>query len=192
MPYTIRIAKGKNIDLTPYSENSPYKNLLNHSAMNPAYLTDLSSLKRALTHLPILAGLPLGEAVRPPKCMNNFSSTTRSPTENWMLKGLSFPNIRSRKVFTISSKVTIRSPTEKKNVWKEGDQRQTKCLSPLTSRKPSKFLVIVIDFRMPAHSRYPTKLASLNSFVGKFRPRLIELTSLKPKFLIRLIMNKTC
>ena len=27
--------------------------------------------------------------------------------------------------------------------------------------------------------------------VGKFRPRLIELISFKPKFLIRFIMNKT-
>ena len=28
--------------------------------------------------------------------------------------------------------------------------------------------------------------------VGKFRPRLIELTSFKPKLLIRLIMNNPC
>jgi len=28
--------------------------------------------------------------------------------------------------------------------------------------------------------------------VGKFRPRLIELTSFKPKLLIRYIINKTC
>ena len=28
--------------------------------------------------------------------------------------------------------------------------------------------------------------------VGKFRPRLIELTSFKPKLLIRFIMNTTC
>ena len=28
--------------------------------------------------------------------------------------------------------------------------------------------------------------------VGKFRPRLIKLTSFKPKLLIRFIMNKTC
>ena len=28
------------------------------------------------------------------------------------------------------------------------------------------------------------------TFVGKFRPRLIELTSYKPKLLIRFIMNK--
>ena len=28
--------------------------------------------------------------------------------------------------------------------------------------------------------------------VGKFRPRLIELTNFKPKLLIRFIMNKTC
>ena len=28
--------------------------------------------------------------------------------------------------------------------------------------------------------------------VGKFRPWLIELTSFKPKLLIRFIMNKTC
>ena len=27
---------------------------------------------------------------------------------------------------------------------------------------------------------------------GKFRPQLIELTSFKPKLLIRFIMNKTC
>ena len=30
------------------------------------------------------------------------------------------------------------------------------------------------------------------SFVGKFRPRLIELTSFKLKLLIRFIRNKTC
>ena len=29
-------------------------------------------------------------------------------------------------------------------------------------------------------------------FVRKFRPRLIELTSFKPKLLIRFIRNKTC
>ena len=28
--------------------------------------------------------------------------------------------------------------------------------------------------------------------VGKFRPRLIKLTSFKPKLLIKLIMNKPC
>ena len=28
--------------------------------------------------------------------------------------------------------------------------------------------------------------------VGKFRPQLIELTSFKPKLLIRFIINKTC
>lgn len=52
MPRAIRIAKGKNADLTPYPSNSPNKNLLNHSAMNLACLTNLSSLERALTHLP--------------------------------------------------------------------------------------------------------------------------------------------
>ena len=31
-----------------------------------------------------------------------------------------------------------------------------------------------------------------NKVVGKFRPRLIELTSIKPKLLIRFIINKTC
>ena len=34
--------------------------------------------------------------------------------------------------------------------------------------------------------------ASLVQIVGKFRLRLIELTSLKPKLLIRFIMNKPC
>ena len=34
--------------------------------------------------------------------------------------------------------------------------------------------------------------SSLVSFVGKFRPQLVELTSFKPKLLIRFIMNKTC
>ena len=29
-------------------------------------------------------------------------------------------------------------------------------------------------------------------YVGKFRPRLIELTSFKPKLLIKFIMNKSC
>lgn len=80
-----------------------------------------------------------------------------------MLKGLSFPNIGSRKVFTTSSRVTISSPLEKKNVWREGDQCRTKCLNPLTSWKPSRFLVLATDFRTPTHSRHPTKSASLNS-----------------------------
>ena len=31
-----------------------------------------------------------------------------------------------------------------------------------------------------------------DKIVGKFRPRLIELTSCKPKLLIRFIMNKPC
>ena len=35
-------------------------------------------------------------------------------------------------------------------------------------------------------------IAKDKDFVGKFRPRLIELTSFKPKLLIRFIMNKTC
>ena len=34
--------------------------------------------------------------------------------------------------------------------------------------------------------------SSLVSFVGKFRPQLVELTSFKLKLLIRFIMNKTC
>ena len=33
---------------------------------------------------------------------------------------------------------------------------------------------------------------SIKHGVGKFRPQLIELTSFKPKLLIRFIMNKTC
>ena len=35
-------------------------------------------------------------------------------------------------------------------------------------------------------------IAKDKDFVVKFRPRLIELTSFKPKLLIRFIMNKTC
>ena len=35
-------------------------------------------------------------------------------------------------------------------------------------------------------------IAKDKDFVGKFRPRLIELTSFKPKLLIRFIMNKPC
>ena len=60
--------------------------------------------------------------------------------------------------------IIISSPIEKKNVWRKGDQHQTKCLSPLISRKPSRFLVITTDFRTPARSRNPTKSASFNSF----------------------------
>ena len=36
------------------------------------------------------------------------------------------------------------------------------------------------------------KSVQSNKAVGKFRPQLIELTSFKPKLLIRFIMNKTC
>ena len=120
MPQAILIAKGKNADLIPYLGNSPNKNVLNYNAMNPTCLIDFSSLERALTYLPILANLPPGEAICPPKCLNNFSSTTRSSTESWMLKGLSSPNIGSKKVFTTSSKVIVSSPIKikkkKKNI----------------------------------------------------------------------------
>ena len=37
----------------------------------------------------------------------------------------------------------------------------------------------------------PINVPALITFVGKFRPQLIELTSFNPKFLIRFIMNKT-
>ena len=36
------------------------------------------------------------------------------------------------------------------------------------------------------------RLTSSFKDIGKFRPRLIELTSFKPKLLIRFIINKTC
>ena len=32
----------------------------------------------------------------------------------------------------------------------------------------------------------------VNNVVGRFRPRLIELINIKPKLLIRFIMNKSC
>ena len=35
-------------------------------------------------------------------------------------------------------------------------------------------------------------LRFISTFVEKFRPQLIEITSCKPKLLIRFIMNKPC
>ena len=40
-------------------------------------------------------------------------------------------------------------------------------------------------------ARRKQKRKSVLEIVGKFRPQLIELTSFKPKLLIRFIMNKT-
>ena len=143
-------------NLIPLPGNSLNRNLLNHSTKNLAYLTDLSfSLERVATHFPILAGLPPKETVHPPKCLKSRSSTVRTSTKSWMSKGLLSPNTRKRKLLTTSSRVMVSSPIEKKNVCQEGDQRGTRCLRPLPSLKPSKFLEISID------SSSSTQLAQL-------------------------------
>ena len=130
------------------------RNFLNHSAKNPTCLTDLSfSLERVATHFPILVGLPPKEAIHPPKCLNSHSSTVRSPVESWMSKGPSSPNIERGKLLTTSFRVMVSSPIEKKNLCREGDQQCTRCLRPLASLNPSKFLEIATDFRIPMHSR---------------------------------------
>ena len=152
-PRASLIAKGKKIDLTPYSGNSLNKNLLSQSAKNPACLTALSfSQERFMTHLPILAGFPLREVVHPPKWLNSLSSTSRFSLERLMSKGFSSPNTGRRKLLTTSSKVIVSSPTEKKKVWREGNQRRTKCLRPLASLKPSRLREIATNFRMLARS----------------------------------------
>ena len=179
MPRVIQIAKGKNTDLILYPGNSLNRNLLNHNAMNIACLTDFSLSESALTHLPILASLPSGEVVCPPKCLNNFSLTTRSSVESWMFKGLSSPNI-SRDVLTMSSRVIMSSSTKKKNVWREGDQWGTKCLNPLKLRKPSKFLVLATDFRILACTKHPKKSLSANSLSTQ-PAQLLILLAMKSK-----------
>ena len=116
-----------------------------------------------MTHLSILAGFPPGEVVRPPKWLNNLSSTSKSLSERLMLKGFSSSNIGRRKLLTKSSKVIVSSPTKKKNVWREGHQWRTKCLRPLVSLKPSRFLEIATVFRIPTRSRQPTNSLSKSS-----------------------------
>ena len=109
-----------------------------------------------------MVGLPLEEAVHPPKCLKSHSSTATSSAKSLMSKGLLSPNKRRRRLLTTSSKVIMSSPTKKKKVCK-GDQRHTKFLRPLVSLKPSKFLVIATDFRIPAYSKRPSKSPSDNS-----------------------------
>lgn len=105
------------------------------------------------THLPILAGLPLEEAVLPSKCLKIHSSTLKSLTESWMSKGFSSPNTRRRKLLTTSFKLMVSSPTEKKIVWREWDLWRTRCLRPLATLKPSRFLEMATDFRIPTSSK---------------------------------------
>ena len=116
-----------------------------------------------MTHLPILAGFPLGEAVLPPKWLNSLSSTSRSSLERLMSKGFSSPNIGRRKLLTTSSKVIVSSPAKKKKMWREGHQRRTKCLRPLVSLKASRFQEIAIDLRIPTSSRQLTNSPSESS-----------------------------
>ena len=142
------------MDLIPYPGNSLNRNLLSHNVRNPACLTALFfSWERVITHLPILASFPPEEVIRPPKWLKSLFLISRSSLERLISKGFSSPNIGRRKLLTTSSKVMVSSPTEKKNVWKEGHQRHTKCLRPLVSLKPSKFLKIATDFRIPIRSK---------------------------------------
>ena len=152
-PQASLIAKGKKIDLTTYLRNSLNKNLQSQNAKNLARLTALSfSQERFMTHLPILAGFPPREAVRPPKWLNSLSSISRFSLERLMSKGFSSPNTGRRKLLTISSNVIVSSPTKKKKVWREGNQRRTKCLRPLASLKPSRLRKIATNFRILARS----------------------------------------
>ena len=148
------IANGKKTDLTLYPGYLLNKNLLSQSVRNPTRLTTLSfSHERFITHLPILAGLSPREAVRPPKWLNNWSSLWRSSSKRLMSKGLSSPSTGRRRLFTTSSKVIVSLTTKEKNVWREGHQRFTKCLRPLASLKPLRFLEIAIAFRISARSK---------------------------------------
>ena len=64
------------------------------------------------------------------------------------------------------------------------------------------FVEIVIDYYSYITSHVSQAFASCTHYtsysllnfvhVGKFRPQIKELTSFKPKLLIRFIMNKTC
>ena len=80
-----------------------------------------------------------------------------------MSKGFSSPNTKRRKLLTTSSKVIVSSPTKKKKVWREGRQWRTKCLRPLVSLKPSRFLEIATAFRISGRSRQPTNSPSESS-----------------------------
>ena len=162
-PQAKLITNGKRANLIPYLGNLLNRNLLNQNVRNPARLTSLSfSRERLITHLPILADFPPGEAVHPPKWVNNFSSTLRSSTERLMSKGFSSPSIGRRKLLTTSSKVTVNSPKEKRKVCRAGHQRHTRCLRPLASLKSSRFLEIATAFRILTRSRRPTN-SSLES-----------------------------
>ena len=155
--------------------------MLNHRARNLACWTDLSfSLERVATHFPILTSLPSEEAVRLLKCLKSHSSTVRSSAKSWMSKGLSSPITGRRKLLTTPSKVMVSSPIEKKNMCREGDQRHTRCIRPLASLKPSKFLDITTDFRIPACSKHPVKSPS-NSSSSTHRAQLVILLGTKSK-----------
>ena len=97
-----------------------------------------------------------------------------------MSKGLSSPNIERRKLLTISSRAMVNSPTEKKNMCREGDQWHTRCLRPLVSLKPSKFLVIATNFKIPAHSKHLAKSPS-NSSSSTQLAQLVVLLGTKSK-----------
>ena len=110
-------ANGKKVDLIPYPGNSLNRNLLSQNTWKLARLTSLSfSRKRVITHLPILAGLPPGEAVRPPKWLTNLFSTSRSSSKRLISKGSSSQNTERRKLLTTSSRVIVNPPTQKKKV----------------------------------------------------------------------------
>ena len=163
-PQANLIARGKKTDLTPYPGNSLNKNLLSQSVKNPAHLIALSfSQERFMTHLPILAGFPPEEAIRLPKWLKSLSSTSRSSLERLISKGFSSPSTGRRKLLTTSSKVIVSSSTEKKNMWRDGHQRCTKCLRPLPYLKPSRFLKIATDFKIPARSKQLTNSPSESS-----------------------------
>ena len=152
------------MDLIPYPGNSLNRNLLSHNVRNPACLTALFfSWEKVITHLPILVGFPLKEVVRPPKWLKSLFSISRSSLERLISKGFSMPNTGRRKLLTTSSKVMVSSPIEKKNVWREGHQRHTKCLRPLASLKPSRFLEIATNFRIQPCSKQLTNSPSESS-----------------------------
>ena len=160
-PWANLIDNGKKTNLTPYPGKLLNINLLSQSARNPTHLTAFSfSLERFITHLPILASFPIGEIVRQPKWPNNLSSTSRSSSVILMSKGFSSLNNGRRKLLTTSSKLIVISPTEKKKVWRKGQQRRTKCLRPLASLKLLKFLEIAIAFREPTNSPSESSLST--------------------------------
>ena len=71
---------------------------------------------------------------------------------------------------------------------KSCSRKVNKTIAGHIKTKITKFIIKIIIYKAKRLSKETKKII----YVGKFRPRLIELTSFKSKLLIRFIMNKSC